>query len=69
MKIWVEFISDSSDCDTCGSNWAQGAVVKFEDGRQLDMSPMAACYGGTHYDDVSVYQAILEELGHEVIEV
>lgn len=67
MKIEINWISDVTDCETCGSSYAEGAVVKFDGEVVIDMTPCAACYDGTSFDSSEVYAAILAQLGHEVV--
>lgn len=67
-QIKIEWLSDSSDCDTCGISWADGAVVTFPNGDVLDFTPSARCCGGTHYERDDVYKAILTHLGYTVKE-
>ena len=66
MKIDINWISDVTDCETCGSSYAEGAVVSFDGEVVIDMTPAAACYDGVSFDSSEVYQAILEKLGHTV---
>lgn len=66
MKIKIEWLSDYSDCETCGGNYADGARVTIDGEVALDLEPAAHCYGGTHYDERDVFKRILEHLGHEV---
>jgi hypothetical protein len=65
MKILVEWLSDEYDCDICGPSWAGGAIVKFEDGKTIEMILVARCCGSTNYEEVDVYKAIFDYLGHE----
>lgn len=69
MKITIEWMSDTHECDTCGHSWANGAIVQFDDGRELDFSPAAHCYDSVHYESDDIFRKIFEELGHELIEV
>jgi hypothetical protein len=69
MKIEIEWLVDEHDCETCGSNWAQGAKVGFEDGTAIEMIPNAYCCGTEHYDNDEVYKAIIKKLGHEIVDV
>jgi hypothetical protein len=70
MKIKIEWISDEHECERC-SAYAEGVFVKFEDGREIDMTPQAYCcydpnYESVRYDLGQVYHAILKELGHDI---
>lgn len=70
MNIQIEWLSDYSDCETCGGNYADGARVTI-DGvtiEKLYLEPVAHCYGGTHYDREDVFKRIIEHLGH-IVEV
>lgn len=67
MKISIEWLSDEYDCEDCGTSWEEGAIVTFEDGRVLDLSPSAHCYDGVGYTESEVYHRILESLGHDVV--
>ena len=64
MRIQIDWTSDSMNCDTCGFNWAQGADIYFDNELKLKLVPFAHCYGGDDYDSDTVYQRILEALGH-----
>ena len=66
MVIRIEWLSDESECDTCGSNWADGAHVYFDGELTLNLQPVAACFSGDNYDSDEVYKRILNKLGHTV---
>ena len=66
MKIRVERVSDTHECEVCGDTWAEGAVVYIDDQVTLDLVPSAHCYDGTNYDDSEILIKILEYLGHTV---
>jgi hypothetical protein len=70
-NIRIEWLYDSTDCDQagCSGGYAEGAKVYFDDKLTLDMSPMAACFGGIHYRSEDVLSRIFEELGHKLVEV
>ena len=67
MKIEIEWLEDEHDCDTCGWAYATGAKVKFHGDEVITMEPVAHCFGGSDYSPDTVYLAIIEKLGHEVI--
>jgi hypothetical protein len=67
--VSIEWLFDESDCETCGSNWAEGAFVTFANGDVLDFTPWAGCSFGTSYERADVYKSILEHLGYTVEEV
>lgn len=64
--IEINWLSDSMDCETCGTSYADGAIVRFEDGVQIHMTPHAHCYDSDHYDSDTVYKEILRRLGYTV---
>lgn len=66
--IRIEWVTDSHECETCGSNYADGAYVHIDGREVLDLSPAAACYGGTDYSEAAVLKKVLEYLGHEITE-
>jgi len=65
MDIKIEWLSDDTDCETCGCSFAEGALVTVGD-ETIDMTPQASCYGGVSYSESQVYAAILKHLGHTV---
>lgn len=67
-NIRISWISDESDCDTCGTNWADGALVYFNDELCLSLEPHASCFDGTHYDTSDVFRHIIKSLGHAIEE-
>lgn len=66
MKIKIEWMHDFYKCDDCGTNYAEGAMVYFDGELVIDMSPIAHCYDGTHYDEGDIWKAIIDKLGHEI---
>jgi len=66
--IKIEWLSDDHDCETCGSTYADGALVWLDGDLILELSPSAYCYDSTHYDEADVYRHILEKLGYEIKE-
>lgn len=68
-KIKIEWLSDSHECDTCGTSWATGANVWIDGILTLELLPHAHCYEESHYNPDEVYKRILHQLGYEVEEV
>jgi hypothetical protein len=66
MDIGIKRLSDTHDCETCGSSWADGALVYIDDALALELEPHAHCYDGTNYNDEDIFRKILEHLGHTV---
>lgn len=67
-NIKIVWTSDEHDCDTCGSNYADGALVYFDEHLVLDLMPVASCFDSEHYDRSEVYRRILEKLDCTVSE-
>lgn len=68
FSLDIEWMTDEHDCETCGSSWAEGAVVRLGDGVIVELRPHAACYDGASHDSAEVYRAILTSLGFSVSE-
>lgn len=62
----IERLCDESDCDTCGSNYAEGARVTLDGELLAELTPVASCFGGAHWDRADVYRLIIETLGYKV---
>jgi hypothetical protein len=60
----IEWLSDYSDCETCGGNYADGARVTIDGVEALELIPHAHCYGGDHWSELDVYKLIFARLGH-----
>lgn len=66
MKIRIENVVDTQDCETCGTSWADGYIVYLDNELFLEFSPLAACWDGVTYERDYVYAQILSKLGYEV---
>jgi len=64
----IEWLTDSSDCETCGTNYAEGAVVTLDGETLLDLQPVAHCHGGAHWSESEVYALVLDRLGYALTE-
>ena len=67
--INIKRISDSYECETCGMNWADGAIVTIEHGNKTDsfeLTPVASCYDGMDYSEEYILIEILNRLGFDV---
>lgn len=69
MKINIEWLSDSHNCETCGSSYAEGARVLIDGEPFGDFTPISHCCSIASFGSDEVFKAILEHLGHQVIEV
>jgi len=66
-KIEIEWLWDSGhNCETCGTSYAEGARVIIDGKVELELKPVAHCFGGDNWDQGEVYEEILKKLGHEV---
>ena len=65
-KIKIEWLSDWSECDTCGPSYAEGARVYIDDALVIVLEAAAHCFDGSTYESEDVFKAILEHLGHTV---
>ena len=64
--IKIEWLSDYSDCEQCGGNYADGAKVWLNGNELLDLTPHASCFGGDDWDSDTVYNMIIKALGYSV---
>ena len=69
MRIKIEWLSDDCDCETCGSSWAEGAIVYMDGQEILTLEPHAACFDGSSWTQAEVYSEILKGLGYTVEEI
>jgi hypothetical protein len=67
-KYKIVRLSDSCECETCGTSWAEGYVIYQGDEIVIDKTPLASCYGGKDYYDQEPYKDIIELLGVGVTE-
>lgn len=69
MIIEIDWSTDTCECKICGVSWAEGAVVKIDGKVVFDKPAIAHCYDDQHTEREDVYMAILEALGHTIVEV
>lgn len=70
MQVQIKWMSDHHECETCGTSYADGAIVTFENTiPAIHMIPHAHCYDGEDYDAETVYKEILRRLGHTVKDI
>lgn len=71
-KISIKWLTDDTDCETCGISYAEGASVTIthENGasENLEFEPIAHCFDGMNFDKHDVYSAVLRHLGWEIVE-
>ena len=68
-KVKIECLSDYSDCETCGSSYAQGGRIWINDDLVWAVVPNAHCLGGDAYGLEEILIIALEKLGFEFEEV
>ena len=67
MKIEIRTNRDTSECDTCGTDFAEGGSV-FIDGKEIINKPAVAyCMGGRNYSPADLLVMALDKLGHTVL--
>jgi hypothetical protein len=66
--IVITWLEDYHECESCGRSYAEGALVTVDDVKVLDLRPYAHCFSGQSWERYEVYNALLEELGHKVVE-
>lgn len=65
-QLEVTLLEDHHDCETCGSAFAQGALVRLNGEVVVDRTPCAHCFGDKSYPLDQVLCEALERLGYEV---
>lgn len=68
MTYKIIRLYDEADCETCGTNYADGYVIEKDGEVVIDKTPTATCFGGGDYSDNDPYKDILVMEGIEVIE-
>lgn len=69
----IVFMEDNHNCETCGSDYALGYVIKKDGEIVIDKTPVAACYDGAKYDQNEAYIDLIRlhdievNVSHEVI--
>jgi hypothetical protein len=61
--IFIEYVSDYWDCETCGGSSADGATVEIDGKPFGDFYPAAHCYDSLTYSNDDIYCSLLEHLG------
>lgn len=66
--ITIKWLEDDFDCETCGPSYASGAVVSMDGEPLVTLLPVAHCHGGESWHQDDVLRAILQHLGHTLVE-
>lgn len=67
MDIRIETARDTSECDCCGTCYAEGGTVTIDGVLVLDRPPAAACYDGESYSESELLVMALAKMGHPVL--
>jgi hypothetical protein len=65
-KIEVTTETDSSDCETCGSNYDEGGTVLIDGKLAFSYTPVAACWGNANYSESDLILLALRAIGVEI---
>ena len=57
---------DSSDCDTCGTNYDEGGTVLVNGEEVFSYEPVASCFGNRSLEEYRLLVIALRTLGIEV---
>lgn len=68
MKFEIVTDEDTSECELCGTDWAQGGKVYVDGELIIDAPAHAHCYSGSSWDAHDLLVMALRKLGHEVLE-
>lgn len=68
MKISVEYLTDSSECETCGGSYAQGFICRVDGKERIRRTPVASCLGGDDWNDEETWQIIIKEIYGDELE-
>ena len=66
MKIEIFTEYDSSDCETCGSNYDEGGYVLIDGKEVFNYTPLAGCFGNANYNASDLLFLSLKEIGFEI---
>ena len=66
MKIEIQTEEDVRECETCGSSWAEGGVVRVDGKEVLRREPIAYCYGTPTYSESDLLVMALKKIDIDV---
>ena len=66
MNIEILTWEDEYECDTCGSNWAEGGQVIVDDEIVIHAEPIAHCFDSCSFNTEELLIMALKKLGHTV---
>lgn len=66
-EVRIDWLMDSSDCETCGGGYAEGARVWVDGMLTLELLPVATCFGGESWDQTEVFREVLKVFGYTLV--
>jgi hypothetical protein len=66
MKIEIFTIEDQHECETCGSSWADGGLIKIDGREVFRFEPVANCFDGHSLSPDDLLAIALHKAGIEV---
>lgn len=66
MKIEILTLEDESECECCGSSFAEGGVIKIDDKELFRFEPVAFCYDSNSLSPDDLLAIALHKVGIEV---
>lgn len=63
----IEWSTDKCNCETCGTTWSTGAVVKYNGEIILNEPANASCFESVDIDEDNVLRALCNELNIDVV--
>lgn len=59
---------DTHECETCGTDYASGGDVYYDNERVLHAPPRAHCYSGASYSSLELLVMALKQIGIRVVD-
>ena len=66
MRIEIETLTDSHECDTCGCSYADGGIVKIDGVVVLERIPSAYCYDAPSFSESDLLVMALKSIGFTI---
>lgn len=67
-QISIERLWDSCECETCGTSYADGYRIFFDEEIVAEFEPLAHCYNDSSCQEGDEFKKIFELLGIEFID-
>jgi hypothetical protein len=65
-EVLIEYLSDSYECETCGTSYAEGYRIYVDGAVVRELKPSAHCFDGTNFSENDMLAAVLEHFGHKL---